>query len=158
MKPRPYEAILAAFSLACVMVFGLDRLGWLLSAGLAGSLPLGLYPLYSLAAASGWLQGNLYSRRAGSADRNIRPVLFAFYLLVPVGPLFMFRAMAPLAAQQSAPLVPWFCAGIVAVFFFVPVSLRPRTPARRPRIGQTEEEKERDSVGEGKSRDPKDGD
>ena len=156
MKPRPYEAILAAFSLACVMVFGLDRLGWLFSAGLAGSLPLGLYPLYSFAAASGWLQGNLYARRAASADRGLRPVLFAFYLLVPVGPFFMFRAMAPLAAQRSAPLVPWFCAGIIAIFFLVPVSLRPKTPARRPQIGQAEEEKEPDSVDESRPKDPSD--
>lgn len=134
MRPRPYEALMAAFSLACVVVLGLDRLGWLFSASLAGSLTVSLYPLFSFAAATGWLQGNLYARRVASPGAKLRPVLFAFYLLVPVGPFFMFRAMASIEAQRAAPLVPWFCAGILSIFFLVPVSLQPRTLLRRPRI------------------------
>ncbi len=135
LKPSPIEVVLAAFSTACVVVFGLNRIGlgaWL---HLAGSLSLGLYPLYSCAAAAGWLLGNVYIRRSVGLEGFDRWSICAFYLLAPVGPFFLFRAMAPMSEQLAAPLVPWFCVGIVAVFFAVPLSLKPRVSARRPRIG-----------------------
>ena len=133
IRPTRTETVLAAFSIASVVVVGAARLGWIT---LAGSVGLSLYPLYSFAAAAGWVLGNLYVRRIAGVARRWRWLLAPFYLLLPVGPLFLLRSMAPLAAQQAQPLVPWFCVGVATVLFAVPVMLRPRRPARRPRIGR----------------------
>lgn len=140
MKLRPFENVLAALSLACALVVGLDRLGVLPWRPLAGSVFLGLYPLYSLAAAAGWLLGNLYVRRSVGGTGGRRWLLFAFYAVAPVGPLFLLRAMAPIEQQMAAPLVPWLCAAIVVVFFLVPVSLRPRQRGLQPRFGKRDRE------------------
>jgi len=135
-KPTLTEIVLAGFSLACVVVVALGSLGWI---RLAGALEIGLYPLYSIAAASGWVLGNLYVRRGARVPPLARLVLMPFYLLLPVGPLFLLRAMAPLAQQAAAPLVPWLCVGIVGVFFLVPVTIRPRHLPGSPRIGGSRE-------------------
>lgn len=118
------------------MVIAAGRIGWIT---LAGSLGLSLYPLYSFAAAAGWVLGNLYVRRSAHVTSAWRWGLVPFYLLLPVGPLFLLRSMAPIAVQQVQPLVPWFCVGVATVLFMVPVLLRPRPAIRGPRIGRSDD-------------------
>jgi hypothetical protein len=122
------EPVLVAFFLATWVVALLALVGLV---DLAGSLELGLYPLYSTAAASGWIAGNLYVARSGGVARRLRRRILLVYFLGPPGLVYLLRAMATEAVQQSAPLVPLFAFGVFAVLFLVPVLL-PRTP-RTPR-------------------------
>jgi hypothetical protein len=120
------ELILLAFCVACGLVVALDRLG---AIDLSGRLHLSLYPLYILAAAAGWLCGNIFvARRRRGAP--LRWMLAAYYL-APLAPLSLLRATAPAAHQEAAPLVPLFAAGVYSVFFLVPWSLRSTRPERR---------------------------
>ncbi len=121
-------ALLAAFSICWVLVFSAG-VGWI---SLAGTLSLGLYPLYSLAAAFGWLAGNvfLYRARSGLAPGLRRRLLFS-YFIGPPSFLFALRALAPEEAQQAAPLVPIYGFGVYTLFFLVPLTLRATRPARR---------------------------
>jgi len=93
----------------------------------AGALPLDLYALDGLAAATGWLCGNLYvnRRRAGQG----RGALLLAYLVGPTGPLYLLFALASPRIREAAPLAPLWAFGIFALFFLVPVSFR--RPARR---------------------------
>lgn len=116
-------------------VLVISLVGWAsaLAAGvglipLAGKLPSGLYPLYGMAAVFGWLVGNLYmTRRRGFPDRRLRRRLLVTYLLGPPGLLFLLRALDTERAQMTAPLAATWALGVYAIFFAVPVSLRPRT-------------------------------
>ncbi|HVS15339.1 MAG TPA: hypothetical protein VMV46_15540 [Thermoanaerobaculia bacterium] len=130
------ELILLAFCLASGLV---RLLGWVGAIDLRGRLALGLYPLYILAAALGWLSGNVFvaRRRRGAASGW----MLAVYFVGPLAPLLLLRAMAPWAQQQAAPLVPLFAVGVFAVFFLVPWSLRSTAPARRDlRLFQRDED------------------
>jgi len=102
---------------------------------LAGSLDLGFYPFYAIAAVSGWLAGNVYVARSAGLPRELRRRVLLVYLVGPPGLLYLLRAMAPEAAQMAAPLVPLYAFGVFAVFFYVPVTLRRSTTRReRPRF------------------------
>ncbi|HEX9737542.1 MAG TPA: hypothetical protein VGG06_36740 [Thermoanaerobaculia bacterium] len=121
-------ALLAAFSavwlLAVLALFGILPL--------AGVFDLGLYRLYSVAAALGWLAGNVYllrGRGLPAGGRGRRRLLLA-YLLGPPGVLYLLRSLAPPAVQAGAPLVPLLSFAVYLLFFLVPVTLRPR-PSRR---------------------------
>ncbi|HVS63585.1 MAG TPA: hypothetical protein VMT85_08790 [Thermoanaerobaculia bacterium] len=120
------ELIVLAFFLACGAVALLGRLGVL---DLTGRAPLGLYPLYILAATAGWLNGNVFvaRRRRGSSLWW----MLAVYYLGPLAPLTLLRSMGGAASLQQAPLVPLFSAGVYSVFFLVPWSLRSTAAVRR---------------------------
>ncbi len=120
------ELILLAFSVASLFVALLADLGWIT---IEGSLRFGLYPFYSIVALGGWISGNVYVSR--TEGRVMRRPLFLFYLMIPLGPIFLMRSMAPALEQQEAPLVPLFAYGVYAVFFMVPVTFRASAPKRR---------------------------
>ncbi len=90
----------------------------------AGSLDLGLRGLFSLAAATGWLSGNVYVQRSRGLPAALRRRILLIYLLGPPGLLFLIRSMAPVEAQMAAPLAPLYATSVVAIFFLVPVSLK----------------------------------
>jgi hypothetical protein len=99
-----------------------------------GALPLSLYAYFGLAAALGWLAGNVYvARRRGLRKRLKAPAavqaarhLLVIYLLGPPAVLYLLRALAPSVVQAAAPLVPLWAFGVYGVFFLVPVTLTPR--------------------------------
>ena len=124
-------AFLAVFSAAWLLVF-VTGIGWV---SLTGTLHLGLYPLYSIAAALGWVAGNVFvfRARAGLEPRLRRRLLFNYYI-GPPSLLFLIRALAPVAIQQAAPLVPIYSFGVYSLFFLIPVTLR-STRVPRKKIG-----------------------
>ena len=114
-----------------IVLLGLFVVVWclallLVAAGLplAGLAPLSLYQLYGLAAAAGWLGGNLYVHRARKLPRVIRKRVLLIYLLGPPSVIYLVRTMAPAAEQAAAPLAGLWAFGVLAIFFLVPVSLR----------------------------------
>ncbi|MGH9361843.1 MAG: hypothetical protein ACRD2T_07985 [Thermoanaerobaculia bacterium] len=115
------ELVSLALFLACWTVDVLSLLGLV---PLADRFPLSLYGLYGLAAALGWLVGNLYVQRARGFPPPLRRRFLLIYSSAPLGILFLLRAMAPAAEQQAAPLVPLYALGVYAIFFLVPVTLR----------------------------------
>lgn len=114
-----------------VVLLGLFVLAWCLALfsvatglPLAGLVPLSLYQLYGIAAAAGWLGGNMYVQRARRLPREIRRRLLLIYLLGPPSVVYLLRTMAPAAEQGAAPLAGLWAFGVLAIFFMVPVSLR----------------------------------
>jgi hypothetical protein len=114
-----------------VVLLGLFLAAWclgLLSVAvglpLAGLLPLSLYQLYGIAAAAGWLSGNLYVQRARRLPRKIRSRVLLIYLLGPPSLIYLLRTMAPAAQQAAVPLAGIWAFAVLAIFFMVPVSLR----------------------------------
>lgn len=134
---RRVELVLLAFFLACWLV---GILGLLEIVPLAGNLSLGLYPLYSVAAALGWLFGNVYVTRTSRTPSRSRGPLFALYLLCPQGVVYLLRAMAPASVQAAAPLVPLYSFGVYTVLFFVPLTLR-SGPRRDLKIGKRRDDR-----------------
>ena len=93
---------------------------------LAGSLPLALYPFFSLAASLGWGAGLAYNvRRRGLIPPMRRRALVVYYF-GPPGILHLVRAMAPLLLQRLQPLVPLLGWGVYSIFFAVPLMVAPR--------------------------------
>jgi hypothetical protein len=117
---KQFDVILAALAVASIFVVLLADLGVV---ALAGSAPLALHRFYIVAAAAGWLFGNLYVARVRSGQRA-RPILLAIYCMGPISPLFLLRAMASEQSLDTAPLVPLFGCGVFLVLFFVPVMLQ----------------------------------
>ena len=93
---------------------------------LAGTLPLGLYQFYGLAAFAGWLGGNVFVHRAFGLGGSLKRRLFAIYLLGPPGILYLIRSLAPASEQAAAPLAGLYASAVFAVFFLVPVTLKRR--------------------------------
>ena len=122
-----FEPVLVAFFLATWIV---DLLAVTGVVDLRGNLELGLYPLYSTAAATGWLAGNIYVARSRGLPRAWVRRIRLVYFLGPPGLLYLLRAMASAETQRAAPLVPLYSFGVFSVLFLVPVLL-PRAPARR---------------------------
>ena len=91
---------------------------------LAGVAPLSLYQLYGIAAAAGWLGGNLYVQRARKLPRMIRRRVLLIYLLGPPSLVYLLRTMAPAEEQGAAPLAGIWAFAVLTIFFMVPVSLR----------------------------------
>lgn len=126
---KRFEIAFLGLFLACWVVVAMAVAGIV---PLAGSLPLALYPLYSVAAALGFLAGNLYARRRRGLDPPIRRRVFLIFFLGPTGLIYLLRAMAPMADQLAARFVPLYAFGVYAVFFLVPVLLlRPAGVGRR---------------------------
>ncbi len=138
-------------SLQALRVSGLARLElgllavfsaiWLLTilAGLgmvplAGTFTLDLYRLYSIAAVLGWVAGNIYvprSQRLVDDRQRFRKRLLLSYLIGPPSIVYFLRALAPLAVQQAAPMVPIYSFCVYGLFFLVPLTLKAtRTPRR----------------------------
>lgn len=120
--------LLAVFSVCWLLVFAAG-VGWV---SLAGTLSLGLYPLYSLAAALGWIAGNVFLHRAHNGyPPRLRKRLLLSYFLGPPGFFFALRVLAPAEVQQAAPLVPIYGFGVYTLFFMVPLTLRATRATRR---------------------------
>lgn len=123
------EPILLALFLASWL---LDLLHLAGAVSLAGNLSLSLYALYSLAAAGGWLAGNVYIRRRRGLPTAIGRRLLVVYLFGPPGVLYLLRIMATVEQQLAAPLVPIYACAVYSLFFLVPVTLT-RTAVRPSR-------------------------
>ena len=127
-----------------VVLLGLFVAAWCLAllsvaAGLplAGLAPLSLYQLYGIAAAAGWLGGNLYVQRARKLPPMIRRRVLLIYLLGPPSVVYLLRTMAPAEEQAAAPLAGLWAFGVLTIFFMVPVSLRRAgRPSNRYRGGR----------------------
>jgi len=131
---RRIEFFLLVGLTACWVVAAAALLRWL---PLAGRLSLGLYPLYGLASALGWLAGNTFLVRRARARQEptavhplLRRRLWLLYLLQPPAVLYLLRGLAPIAEQQVAPLVPLYAHLVFLLFFMVPVSFQ--RSRRRP--------------------------
>ena len=98
----------------------------------AGTLDLGLYRLYSVAAVLGWVSGNVYMmrRRVLPNSGRWKNRLLLAYLLGPSGVVYMLRALASPYVQKAAPLVPIYGFGVYIIFFLVPVTLKSSEPPR----------------------------
>jgi hypothetical protein len=92
---------------------------------LAGAVGLSLYGYYGIAAAGGWLAGNVWVQRRRGRPRPLARRLLVLYLFGPPAFLFLLRAAAPPALQAAAPLAPLWAFGVYGVFFLVPVTLPP---------------------------------
>ncbi|MEM7049645.1 MAG: hypothetical protein AAF604_08300 [Acidobacteriota bacterium] len=108
--------LLAVWMVALLQLFGL------LPA--MATLNLSFYSLYSVAAVSGWLAGNVFVRRVRGQHPELRRWFLAAYMSCPPGVLILLRSLAPPEAQAAAPLVPLLAVAIYCIFFLVPVTLR----------------------------------
>lgn len=120
MRKR-FETVVALLAFVC-WLFGLLAYVGLLP--LAGTFDLELTAFFAVAAALGWVAGNVYVQRSRGLARAYRRKLVPIYLLGPPGVLFLLRTMASALAQAAAPLVPVYGFSVYAVLFSVPVSLR----------------------------------
>ena len=118
-----FEQSLTAFFVLCWLVFAINALAGYPAGGI---LKLGLYPLYSLAVASGWILGNIYVQRTAGQSRTSRRRLFWSLLLSASGLFFLLWSLQSTAARQAVPLAAVFAYAIFALFFLVPVSFRRR--------------------------------
>ncbi|HUP43133.1 MAG TPA: hypothetical protein VM599_07990 [Thermoanaerobaculia bacterium] len=112
------ELPLFGLFLACWVLALAHNLGLL---SVATNLDLTLYQLYGVAAAVGWVAGNVYLQRRRSLPPEHRRRALALWLVGPQGIPALLRAMAPLASQAAAPAVPLYAFGVGAVFFCVPL-------------------------------------
>lgn len=107
----------------CAVIWGFAIVAQGRMLPVAGLLDLDLYVLYSTGAALGWIFGNVYVARRQRLRGGSRRRL-ALYALGPLSVPVLLRAMAPLAVQAAAPLVPVYGFVVYAIFFLVPVTLR----------------------------------
>ncbi len=135
------ETLVLSSSLAAWLVGILAQLGvlrWNLT------FALELYPLYILAAFTGWFFGNVYVHRSRrdrpSGDSSLDEIvlriartrlMFVLYLFGPPGWLYLLRSMARREQLEAMPLVPILTFGVYAALFAVPVLLRGASPPRR---------------------------
>ncbi len=129
---KPFEVALAGFFVASWIVAAGARLGLF---AVSGNLEIGLYPFFSVAAAIGWLCGNVWVARSRSVDFLFGRLLLLLYYLGPTGTLFLLRAMLSREAQLAAPMTPLYAFIVMTIFFLVPVLLKRTTPTRGLRIG-----------------------
>jgi len=90
----------------------------------AGSLPMGLYQFYGVAAFLGWLSGNVYVYRTRGLPGALRRRILLVYLLGPPGIFYILRSMAPITSQIAVPLAPVYATAVFAMLLLVPVTLR----------------------------------
>lgn len=117
------------FFLACWIAFCLHGLA---GYPFAGAIRLNLFHLYGLAATGGWLLGNLEVHRGRRLERAstaalpavTRRRLFFLNLFAPAGVLFLIWSLAPDSLRLGFPMAPIYAAGILVLFFLVPVSLK----------------------------------
>ncbi len=125
------ETVLVALFFACWLVASLEALGLY---SLAGMVDLGVQPLFSFAAAVGWLAGNVYARKYRSAPPPLRRRWLVIWLLGPAGLFFLLWAMAPADLQGLVPLAPLYATGVASALFAVPILLGrwPQRPGSGP--------------------------
>jgi hypothetical protein len=90
----------------------------------AGLLDLNLYQFYAIAAAGGWLSGNVYVARARRLPKPVRRRIMLIYLLGPPGLIYLIRSLASYEVQAAAPMAAVYACGVFFIFFLVPVSLK----------------------------------
>lgn len=66
------------------------------------------------------------TRRRSFPERRLRRRLLVTYLLGPPGLVFLLGALDTERAQMAASLAATWALGVYAIFFLVPVTLRPR--------------------------------
>ena len=116
-----------AFLLVCwLLFFSLAVAGY----PLAGTLRVGLYPLYGLAVFTGWLVGNLIVYRSKDRSASFRRRLILGFLLCPGGLFYLLWSLAPESTREAAPFAPLYAAVIFGIFFLVPVSFRKSSSQR----------------------------
>lgn len=96
-----------------------------------GLLDLSLYQLYGVAAALGWLAGNVYVSRSRKVPQPLRRRLLLVYLLGPPGIIYLVRSLASSSLQARAPFAAIYACGVFFVLFLVPVTLKGTAPKRR---------------------------
>ena len=94
----------------------------------SGLLDLNLYQLYGVAAALGWVSGNVYVARSRRFPTPLRRRILLIYLLGPPGMIYLLRSLASFEVQAAAPLAAVYGSGVYFVLFLVPVTLK--SPAR----------------------------
>lgn len=119
-------AILGTLLVCWLLFFALAVAGY----PLAGTLRVGLYPLYGLAVFSGWLIGNLIVHRSKGRSPSFRRRLILGFLLCPGGLFYLLWSLAPHPTREAAPFAPLYAAVIFGIFFLVPVSFRKSFPTR----------------------------
>jgi len=112
------EAPLFGLFFACWLLTVLHHLGLV---PVAANLDLSLYQLYAVAAAIGWVSGNVYVHRRRRLPPEHRKRAAALWLVGPQGIPALLRALAPVESQAAAPAVPLYALGVGAVFFCVPL-------------------------------------
>ena len=90
----------------------------------AGLFDLSLYQLYGVAAALGWLAGNVYVTRGRRVPKLLRRRLLLVYLLGPPGIIYLLRSLASMVTQAQAPFAAIYACGVFFVLFLVPVTLK----------------------------------
>ena len=120
-----FEPLLTAFFLATWVVGFLALFGVV---DTADRLPVGLYMFFSVAAAAGWVFGNVFVWRGRAVAPLLRRGLFVIYYLGPPGSLLLLRSMALRSEQAAAPLVPLYSWVVFSILFLVPVVLARTTP------------------------------
>lgn len=114
-----WERLLVVATLPCWAVALAGAFGFLPLAGVAN---LSLHPYYAVAAAAGWLAGNLYVMRRRRLERALRNRLLVAWLLGPPGALFLLRTLAAESVQAAAPLASLYAFGVYGILFAVPVT------------------------------------
>ena len=71
-----------------------------------------------------WGFGILYVQRTRRLAAPLRRRLLLIYYLGPPALLVLLRAMAPVAYQREAPLVPLWAFGVFSILFLVPVTMK----------------------------------
>ena len=118
---RRLEPTIFSFFSACWIVALLYQLGLI---PLAGTLRLQPQTLFTLAAFSGWLAGNVYVHRRRAVPRAFYRRLLLLYLVGPPGIYFLLWAMVPMDWQRAAPMTSIYAFGVSSVLFLVPYLLR----------------------------------
>lgn len=90
----------------------------------AGLFDLTLYQLYGVAAALGWVAGNVYVKRSRRFPKPVRSRILLIYLLGPPGVIYLLRSLAPYEVQAVAPMAAIYGCGVFFIFFLVPVTLK----------------------------------
>lgn len=118
---RNWELGLLGVFLAVWTVALASLLGLLPAAGL---LDLTLYQLYGVAAALGWVAGNVHVARSRHFPKPVRSRILLIYLLGPPSLIYLLRSLASNEVQAAAPLAAIYGCGVFFIFFLVPVTLK----------------------------------
>ena len=129
---RGLETVILSSSLAAWSVGILAQIGvlrWNLTFELA------LYPLYILAAFTGWFFGNVYvhrlRRERGSSGGRLDEIVLQIARSRLLFVLYLLRSRARREQLDAMPLVPILTFGVYAALFSVPVVLRGFAAPRR---------------------------
>lgn len=86
---------------------------------------------FALAAATGWLAGNVYVQRTRGVPGKVRRRLVWAYLAGPPALTYVVWEMQSDAVRNAAPLAPVWATAVMLIFFLVPVTFR-RSGRPRP--------------------------